>query len=69
MYYKSMIIIAFYGLLCTADLYIWTTIIVIFALIEDYEELKAKFADNEVYITELLEGKLQAEEQKQIITG
>ena len=49
--------------------FVWTTIIVIFALIEDYEKLKAKVADNEVYITELLEEKTQAEEQKQIITG
>ena len=48
---------------------VWTTIIVIFALIEDYKKLKAKVADNEVYITELLEEKTQAEEQKQIITG
>ena len=49
--------------------FVWTTIIVIFALIKDYEKLKAKVADNEVYITELLEEKTQAEEQKQIITG
>ena len=37
--------------------------------IEDYEKLKAKVANNEIYITELLEEKIQAEEQKQIITG
>ena len=51
--------------------FVWIAIIVIFALIEDYEKLKAKVADNEVYITELLEEKTQAEEQylkeKQII--
>ena len=34
--------------------------------VEEYEKLKAKVADNEVYITELLEEKAQ---QKQIITG
>ena len=37
-----------------------------------YVELKAKVTDNEVYITELLEEKTQAEEQlkeKQIVTG
>ena len=37
--------------------------------VEDYKKLKAKVTDNEVYITELLEEKTQAEEQKQIITG
>ena len=37
--------------------------------VEENEKLKAKVADNEVYITELLEEKTQAEEQKQIITG
>ena len=30
---------------------------------------KPKIAENEVYITELLKEKTQAEEQKQIITG
>ena len=54
---------------CVLRWFVWTTIIVIFALIEDYEKLKAKVADNEVYITELLEEKTQAEEQKQIVTG
>ena len=34
--------------------------------VEEYEKLKAKVTDNEVYITEQ---KAQAEEQKQIITG
>ena len=37
--------------------------------IEENEKLKAKVTDNEVYITELLEGKTQAEQQIQIITG
>ena len=40
--------------------------------VDNYEKLQAKVADNEVYITELLEEKTQAEEQlkeKQIITG
>ena len=37
--------------------------------VDNYEKLEAKVADNEVYITELLEEKTQAEEQKQIITG
>ena len=41
--------------------------------IDNYEKLQAKVAVNEVYITELLEEKTQAEEQylkeKQIITG
>ena len=37
--------------------------------VEEHEKLKAKVADNEVYITEILEEKTQAEEQKQIITG
>ena len=35
-------------------------------ILDDY---KAKVAENESYITELLEEKTQAEEQKQIITG
>ena len=34
-----------------------------------YLELEAKVAENEAYITELLEEKTQAEEQKQIVTG
>ena len=38
-------------------------------IIEDYEKLKAKVADNEVYITEILEEKAQVEEKKRIITG
>ena len=41
--------------------------------VEEYEKLKAKVADIEAYITELLEEKTQAEEQylkeKQITTG
>ena len=38
--------------------------------VEENEKLKAKVADNEVYITELLEEKTaQAEKQKQIIIG
>ena len=38
--------------------------------VEENKKLKAKVTDNEVYITELLEGKTaQAEEQKQIIIG
>ena len=40
--------------------------------VEENEKLKAKVTDNEIYITELLEEKTQAEEQlkeKQIITG
>ena len=37
--------------------------------VEKNEKLKAKVTDNEVYISELLEEKAQAEEQKQIITG
>ena len=37
--------------------------------VEENEKLKAKVTDNEEYITELLEEKTQAEEQKQIITG
>ena len=40
--------------------------------VDNYKKLQAKVADNEVYITELLEKKTQAEEQlkeKQIITG
>ena len=36
---------------------------------EDYEKLKAKVADIEVYITEILEEKTQVEDKKQIITG
>ena len=44
-----------------------------FINVEDNEKLKAKVTDDEVYITELLEGKTQAEEQylkeKQITTG
>ena len=35
----------------------------------EYLELKLKVADNEVYITEILEEKTQVEEKKQIITG
>ena len=54
---------------CVLLVCIWTTIIVIFALIEDYEKLKAKVADNKEYTAKLLEEKTQAEEQKQIITG
>ena len=38
-------------------------------IMEDYEKLKAKVADNEVYITEILEEKTQVEDKKQIITG
>ena len=38
-------------------------------IIEYHEKLKAKVADNEVYITEILEEKTQVEEKKQIITG
>ena len=34
--------------------------------VEEYEKLKAKVTDNEVYITEQ---KTLAQEQKQIITG
>ena len=37
--------------------------------VKEYEKLKAIVADNEVYITELLEEKTQVEEQKQIIIG
>ena len=40
--------------------------------VDNYEKLQAKVADNEVYITELLEEKTKAEEylkEKQIITG
>ena len=37
--------------------------------LEEIEKLKTKVTDNETYITELLEEKAQAEEQKQIITG
>ena len=37
-----------------------------FIILDDY---KAKVAENETYITELLEEKTRAEEQKQIITG
>ena len=37
--------------------------------VEENEKLKAKVADNEVYITKLLKEKTQAKEQKQIITG
>ena len=40
-----------------------------FINVEEYEKLKAKVTDNEMYIAELLEEKAQAEEQKQIITG
>ena len=35
----------------------------------DLEKLKAKVADNEVYITEILEEKTQVEDKKHIITG
>ena len=35
----------------------------------EYLELKLKVADNEVYITEILEEKTQVEEKKQIIPG
>ena len=38
-------------------------------IIEYYDKLKAKVADNEVYITEILEEKTQVEEKKQIITS
>ena len=44
-------------------------IFVFLLIIEYYEKLKAKVADNEVYITEILEEKTQVEEKKQIITG
>ena len=45
------------------------SIFVFLLIIEYYEKLKAKVADNEVYITEILEEKTQVEEKKQIITG
>ena len=38
-------------------------------IIEHHEKLKAKVADNEVFITEILKEKTQVEEKKQIITG
>ena len=38
-------------------------------MIENYDKLKAKVVENEVYITEILEEKTQVEEKKQIITG
>ena len=40
-----------------------------FLIILVLDDYKAKVVDNEAYITELLEEKTQAEEQKQIITG
>ena len=40
-----------------------------FITVRQYLELKNKIADNEVYITEILEKKAQIEEEKQIITG
>ena len=45
------------------------SIFVFLLIIEYYEKLKAKVADNEVYITEILEEKTQVEEKKQIFTG
>ena len=39
------------------------------ALLIILDDYKAKFVENEVYITELLEEKTKVEEQKQIITG
>ena len=45
------------------------SIFVFLLIIEDFENLKAKVADNAVYITEILEEKTQVEEMKQIITG
>ena len=45
------------------------SIFVFLLIIEYYEKLKAKVADNEVHITEILEEKTQVEEKKQIITG
>ena len=45
------------------------SIFVFLLIIEYYEKLKAKVADNEVYITEILEEKTQVEEKKLIITG
>ena len=58
---------------CSANLFkqqiLLYFIFVLLLIIEDYEKLKAKVADNEVYITEILEEKTQVEEKKQIITG
>ena len=63
-----------YGLLyctCRASLFniILFSIYVFLLIIEDYEKVKAKVGDNEVYITEILEEKTQVEAKKQIITG
>ena len=48
---------------------VYISFCVILLIIENYEKLKAKVADNEIYITEILEEKTQVEEKKQIITG
>ena len=55
--------------ICLSNKYHSIFYLCIFLIIEDYEKLKAKVADNEVYITEILEEKTQVEEKKQIITG
>ena len=56
---------------CSANLYKQqiSFYFLLLLIIEDYEKLKAKVADNEVYITEILEEKAQVEEKKKIITG
>ena len=64
-----------YGLLYMQCKFVLATNTILFSIfvflliIEYYEKLKAKVADNEVHITEILEEKTQVEEKKQIITG
>ena len=55
--------------ICLTTYIILFSIFVFLLIIENYEKLKAKVADNETYITEILEEKTQVEEKKQIITG
>ena len=55
--------------ICISNKYYFIFYLFILLIIEYYEKLKAKVADNEVYITEILEEKTQVEEKKQIITG
>ena len=55
--------------ICLSNKYILFFIFVLLLIIEYYEKLKAKVADNEVHVTEILEEKTQVEEKKQIISG
>ena len=65
----SIIIVHVFIGYCTCSANLLYFIFVFLLITEYYEKLKAKVADNEVYITEILEEKTQVEEKKQIITG